>query len=109
MREAKHMFGCRWAATVDAGNAALQARLHDVELTRSYGGATVPTTMQLELATNPFLRLRDAALRQALGMHEEASETDVLAALRAHKDARGGWLAWAVMKVYPVASYLQLA
>ena len=38
-----------------------------------------------ELATNPFLRARDPALKQALGM-ENAPDADVFAMLRSRKD-----------------------
>lgn len=62
----------RFALSVDGENAALRARMDDVERLRAAGEATVPTTIALERATNPFFRARDA---------------DDLARLRAAKDA----------------------
>lgn len=62
----------RFAVTVDPGNAALAARLADVEAARAAGEATVPTTIGAERATNPFLR---------------APSADELARIRALKDA----------------------
>ena len=62
----------RFALSVDPDNAALIARMRDVDALRAAGEATVPTTIGAERATNPFLRAADA---------------DELARLRAAKDA----------------------
>ena len=62
----------RFAVTVEPGNAALQQRVSDVAAARERGEATVPTTIALERATNPFMR---------------ASSVEELAARRAAKDA----------------------
>ncbi|HEX8307737.1 MAG TPA: hydroxyacylglutathione hydrolase [Allosphingosinicella sp.] len=51
----------RFAVTVEPGNQALAARLVEVEAARAAGEATVPTTIALELATNPFMRASSAA------------------------------------------------
>lgn len=50
----------RYAAAAEPGNAAIAARLAEVERLRAAGEATVPTTIGLERATNPFLRACDA-------------------------------------------------
>ncbi|MDR6145162.1 hydroxyacylglutathione hydrolase [Sphingomonas sp. SORGH_AS870] len=65
----------RFAATVEPDNAAIAARLAAVEAMREQGEPTVPTTIALERATNPFLRSVDA---------------DELAERRAAKDAFRG-------------------
>lgn len=62
----------RFAVTVEPDNAALQQRVSDVIAARERGEATVPTTIALERATNPFMR---------------ASSVEELAARRAAKDA----------------------
>ena len=62
----------RFAVTVEPDNAALQQRVLDVVAARERGEATVPTTIALERATNPFMR---------------ASSVEELAARRAAKDA----------------------
>nr|WP_315458904.1 hydroxyacylglutathione hydrolase [uncultured Sphingorhabdus sp.] len=62
----------RFAVTVEPDNAALQQRMSDVVAARERGEATVPTTIALERATNPFMR---------------ATSVDQLAARRAAKDA----------------------
>ena len=51
----------RFAVTVEPDNAALADRARQVEAARAAGEATVPTTIALERATNPFMRAADAA------------------------------------------------
>lgn len=51
----------RFAAHVDPGNAAVAGRLARVEALREQGEATVPTTIDEERATNPFVRADSAA------------------------------------------------
>jgi hydroxyacylglutathione hydrolase len=46
----------RFAVTVEPDNEALARRLSEVEAARAAGEATVPTTIALEQATNPFMR-----------------------------------------------------
>ena len=50
----------RFAVTVEPANEALAARAAEVEAARARGEATVPTTIALELDTNPFVRARSA-------------------------------------------------
>jgi hydroxyacylglutathione hydrolase len=50
----------RFALAIEPDNAALVARMQQVDAARAAGAATVPTTIGLERATNPFLRARDA-------------------------------------------------
>lgn len=45
----------RFAAHAEPGNPAIAARLAEVERARAAGEMTVPTTIALERATNPFL------------------------------------------------------
>jgi hydroxyacylglutathione hydrolase len=46
----------RFALTVEPDNEALARRMVEVEAARAAGEATVPTTIALERATNPFMR-----------------------------------------------------
>src|SRR3546814_13028246 len=46
----------RFALTVEPDNEALRQRMVGVEAMRAAGEATVPTTIALERATNPFMR-----------------------------------------------------
>ena len=46
----------RFAVSVEPDNRALAERMEEVEALRARGEPTVPTTIALELATNPFMR-----------------------------------------------------
>ncbi|MDG6745464.1 hydroxyacylglutathione hydrolase, partial [Staphylococcus aureus] len=50
----------RFAAVAEPDNDAIAARLADVTAMREAGEPTIPTTIALERATNPFLRSVDA-------------------------------------------------
>ena len=58
--------------TVEPDNAALVERMNEITAMRDRGEPTVPTTIALERATNPFMR---------------AASVDELAQRRAAKDA----------------------
>jgi hydroxyacylglutathione hydrolase len=51
----------RFAVTVEPDNPDLARRMTQVEAARAAGEATVPTTIALERATNPFMRASSAA------------------------------------------------
>jgi hydroxyacylglutathione hydrolase len=48
----------RYALVAEPDNGALRRRMDEVEAARSAGEPTVPTTIALECATNPFVRAR---------------------------------------------------
>lgn len=75
----------RFALTIDPSNSALKERAARIERLRADGKPTLPTTIGEELATNPFLRWHDPAIRKNLGM-EKASDVDVFAEIRKRKD-----------------------
>ncbi len=52
----------RYALVAEPGNEAIVARMADVIAARARGDATVPTTIGLERATNPFMRADSAAM-----------------------------------------------
>lgn len=54
-----------FALSVDAGNAELTQRAETERARRAQGLPTLPSTIALEQATNPFLRCHEAAVRQA--------------------------------------------
>ncbi len=76
----------RFALTLEPGNAALKARMAEVEELRARNAPTIPSTMALEKATNPFLRPTSRELRHSLGL-EQASLIEVIAETRRRKDA----------------------
>jgi hydroxyacylglutathione hydrolase len=65
----------RYALVAEPGNAEIRARMDAVDAARARGEATVPTTIALERATNPFMR---------------AASVDELAERRAAKDVFRG-------------------
>jgi hydroxyacylglutathione hydrolase len=75
----------RFALTVDPDNKVLQERAKKVEALRAQDRPTLPTTIGEELATNPFLRWSDPAIRKLLGM-EQAPSNEVFAEIRRRKD-----------------------
>lgn len=75
----------RFALSLEPANPALLARMRAVRAARAEGRPTLPVRLSEELATNPFLRASDPALRAALGM-QEASDLEVFTELRARKD-----------------------
>jgi hydroxyacylglutathione hydrolase len=75
----------RFALSVDADNADLQARAGQVKLLREQGKPTLPVTLAQELATNPFLRPHDPAIRAHLSM-ENATDSEVFTELRNRKN-----------------------
>lgn len=75
----------RFALSVEPQNAALVARAKDIDDKRTRGEWTVPTSIGLEKATNPFLRAASADLRATVGL-ADAADVDVFAETRARKD-----------------------
>ncbi|MGB0919969.1 MAG: hydroxyacylglutathione hydrolase [Alphaproteobacteria bacterium] len=75
-----------FALTVDPDNEVLQARARAITEARERGEPTVPTTIGIELETNPFLRPDSATLRNTLNM-QAADNVDVFAEVRARKDS----------------------
>ena len=75
----------RFALTIEPGNADLVARAEAVKALRAKGQPTLPTTIALELATNPFLRAEIPAVQKAVGL-EGAEPAQVFAEIRRRKD-----------------------
>ena len=74
-----------FALAVEPGNAALAARAEDVARLRAAGKPTVPSTIGVEKATNPFLRPHSAELQRAVD-RVGAAAVDVFAETRRRKD-----------------------
>jgi hydroxyacylglutathione hydrolase len=74
-----------FALTVDPTNEALKKRHEEVLATRASGGFTIPTTISLEKATNPYMRVSDSDIRAHLGL-QDASDAEVFAEIRKRKD-----------------------
>ena len=74
-----------FALTIEPENDELQARAKLIAELRAEGKPTIPTTMALELATNPFLRPHSTAIRARLGMLD-AADWEVFGEIRRRKD-----------------------
>jgi hydroxyacylglutathione hydrolase len=82
-----------FARTVDAANPALIARERADRAARARGEPTLPSSLALEKATNPFLRFHDTDMREfAAGWLKRpaAGPAEVFGAIRAAKDAWDG-------------------
>jgi hydroxyacylglutathione hydrolase len=79
----------RFALTVDPENPLLAERAKEVDMLRSHSQATLPTTIGLERATNPFLRAEDPLVQHALRM-SQAEPVSVFARMREMKNAFRG-------------------
>lgn len=74
----------RFALHADPGNAELEAYAAEVNARRERGEWTVPTTLEKELTTNPFLRADDPVIQARWGGN---GPSETFAALRAAKDS----------------------
>ncbi len=75
----------RFALTLEPGNAALVQRTKEVDALRARHAPTVPSTIGLEKATNPFLRPDSQEIRRSLGLIH-ADDVEVFAEMRKRKD-----------------------
>jgi hydroxyacylglutathione hydrolase len=75
----------KFALTIEPDNAALVKRAKEVDAMRAAGQATLPTTIGVELETNPFLRPHVLAIQKRLGM-EGRPEWEVFGEIRERKN-----------------------
>ncbi len=75
----------RFALTIEPDNEMLKERAEHVTAMRSEKKPTVPTTISLELATNPFLRAEHPDIKARLNM-PGADAAAVFAEIRTRKD-----------------------
>ncbi|WP_411891231.1 hydroxyacylglutathione hydrolase [Yoonia sp. SDW83-1] len=75
----------RFALSLDADNNDLISRVEGIEAARAAGRPTVPSALDEEMRTNPFLRADDPAFKAVLGM-ADSTDVDVFAEIRARKD-----------------------
>jgi hydroxyacylglutathione hydrolase len=75
----------RFAATLEADNAALISRIAQVTALREKGQPTVPSRLSDELATNPYLRAHLPQMKAVVGL-SHATDAEVFAEIRARKD-----------------------
>ena len=76
----------RFAMSVDPRNPALNIRAAEVKRMREQDRFTIPVSLGMEKATNPFLRADQPVLAKAMGLSENAKPSTVFGALRKAKD-----------------------
>lgn len=79
----------RFAMLVEPNNEDIRQRLADAIQMRAENLPTLPSTIALELATNPFLRTAQEDVRFAVNKHFEVDlidEVEIFSALRRWKD-----------------------
>ncbi len=79
------MSNAKFALTIEPDNPDLKARIKDIEEKRANDIPTVPASIGLEKATNPFMRADLPAVKALLGM-QGAGDTEVFGAIRTRKD-----------------------
>jgi len=75
----------QFALSVEPGNSQLAARSKEIDRLRAHGLPTVPTTIGLERATNPFVRPMSENLQTTIGL-SGADLVSVFAETRRLKD-----------------------
>ncbi|EXF47259.1 hydroxyacylglutathione hydrolase [Pseudomonas sp. BAY1663] len=79
----------RFAQAVEPNNPEIAERVREVAQWRAADRISLPTTLEIERATNPFLRSAIPAVREAAEQHcgsRLGSDVEVFATLRAWKD-----------------------
>jgi hydroxyacylglutathione hydrolase len=75
----------KFALTIEPNNSALISRIDNINAARAKNEPTAQVPLELELATNPFLRAGMPEVKTVLGM-ENASDVAVFTEIRARKD-----------------------
>jgi len=75
----------RFALSVEPDNETLKARAEEVDALRADGRFTIPGTIEVERATNPFLRADEPSLARSVGL-DGAEPEAVFAEVRRRKD-----------------------
>ncbi|MES2626985.1 MAG: hydroxyacylglutathione hydrolase [Pseudomonadota bacterium] len=79
----------KFATAVMPGNANLQKRIHDEKSKRDQDLPTLPSSIELELETNPFLRCSDSQVITSANSHAKTEQQDpatIFGILRRWKD-----------------------
>jgi hydroxyacylglutathione hydrolase len=76
----------RFCATIETDNAALTSRIAEITRLRAEDLPTVPTSIGLERATNPFVRADLPSVRAAIGIAADAAAHEAFGRVRQLKD-----------------------
>ncbi len=75
----------KFALGIEPENEALQKRAKEVDALRAAAKPTLPTKLDIELATNPFLRVSSVPIRARLGL-QDAKDWQVFGEIRERKN-----------------------
>jgi len=75
----------RFTRSIDPDNPAVAAKSAEIDRLRAEGKPTVPSTIGVEIATNPFLRADDPVIARNVGL-AGAGPVEVFAEVRRRKD-----------------------
>ncbi len=75
-----------FALSVEPQNSALRRWQSQAQSLRQSNQPSLPTSLQLELECNPFLRPESEAIRESLGLSAKTSDLEVFRRLRQLKD-----------------------
>lgn len=76
----------KFALSIDGENSDLISQNDNAKKLREEGKPTIPSTIGLELKTNPFLRVDNEKIRANLGFGSDSDAVAVLAAVREAKN-----------------------
>ncbi|MDD5265863.1 MAG: hydroxyacylglutathione hydrolase [Methylococcales bacterium] len=76
----------RFALSVEPGNSRTRQKMLEVQQLRAENKSTVPSTIEEEIATNPFFRPDSVSIQKTLGL-EGLSPLHVFTELRKRKDS----------------------
>jgi hydroxyacylglutathione hydrolase len=79
----------RFALSVDGANTDLIAANERAKTLRDSGLPTIPTTLETEFRTNPFMRVHEAAIQ--MNMCGECTNADPIAVLAAVREAKNNF------------------
>lgn len=77
----------KFALSIEPENEALQSYAAHVAHLRNKNLPTIPTTLKLEKACNPFLRTSSREIRQSLNIPPAANDAEALGVIRQAKDS----------------------
>ncbi|KAE8694887.1 putative hydroxyacylglutathione hydrolase 2, chloroplast [Hibiscus syriacus] len=80
------MSNLKFALSIEPKNDALQAYATHVAHLRNKGLPTIPSTLKMEKACNPFLRTSNAEIRQVLEIPPTANDAEALGVICRSKD-----------------------
>ena len=81
----------RFAGAVEPANQSLQHYREQVTALRAQNEPTIPSTIGLELRVNPFLRTREATVREAATRHAGTGLADDAEVFRAVREWKNGF------------------